>query len=319
MRKTCPTHKGTVLSVNISTQKGTIKTPVKSANVTERGIEGDAHAGQSHRQVSLLSQESIDRFSTRVGREFAPGEFAENITTRGIDLSQVALLDQLGVGETRLEVTQIGKACHPDGCAIFKQVGQCVMPKDGIFCRVLHGGRIEPGDTIRYYPRGLTSRVITLSDRASRGEYEDKSGPLVTVILNSFFGPKRWRLEIEGYVLPDDPDKLRDHLERARQDKVDVIITTGGTGLGPHDITPDVVAPLCDKLIPGIMEHIRLRYGQDKPNALLSRSIAGVMGQTLIYTLPGSVRAVEEYMTEILKTLEHLILTVHGIDPHTPD
>jgi len=318
MHKTHPTHQGAVLSVNVSTQKGTVKSPVKSVKLTERGIKGDAHAGQWHRQISLLSQESIDRFSTRVGRRFTPGEFAENITTRGIDLSQVALFDQFGIGEACLEVTQIGKACHPDGCAVFKQVGQCVMPKDGIFCRVVNGGTIEPENTIRYYPRVLRFCVLTLSDRASRGEYEDRSGPRVIAILNDFFGATRWRLEIEDYVLPDDPDELRAHLVRARRAEIDVIITTGGTGVGPRDMTPDVVARLCDKLIPGIMEHIRLKYGQDKPNALLSRSVAGVMGRTLIYTLPGSVRAVEEYVTEILKTLEHLILTVHNIDPHTP-
>ena len=318
MHKTHPTSEGTVLSVNVSTQKGTVKSPVKSITLTKRGIEGDGHAGQWHRQVSLLSQKSIERFSTSVGREFTPGEFAENITTHGINLSQVAVLDQFGIGETCLEVTQIGKACHPEGCAIFKQVGQCVMPKDGIFSRVLHGGTIQPGDTITCHPRALSFCVLTLSDRASRGEYEDRSGPSVIAILNDFFGSKRWHLEIEDFVLPDDPDELRGHLERARRDEVDVIITTGGTGAGPRDITPDVVAPLCDKRIPGIMEHIRLKYGQDKPNALLSRSIAGLMGRTLIYTLPGSVRAVDEYMTEILKTLEHLILTVHDVDPHTP-
>jgi len=316
MQLTDPTQKGTVLSVNISTQKGAPKRPAERADVTEWGIQGDAHAGPWHRQVSLLGKESIDRFSARTGRELAPGEFSENITTRGIDLSEAAIFDQFGISQIRLEVTQIGKTCHPDGCAVFRQVGQCVMPAEGIFCRVLHGGSIEPGDTIEYYPGCLSFRVLTLSDRASRGVYQDKSGPRIIALLNDFFSPTRWHLGIEDYVLPDDPDRLRDHLERARLDEVNVVITTGGTGIGPRDITPDVVVPLCDKLIPGIMEHIRLKYGQDKPNALLSRSIAGVMGRTLIYTLPGSVRAVEEYMSEILKTLEHLILTVHGIDPH---
>jgi len=318
MHKTHKGYKGTVLSVNVSTEKGTVKRPVKSIELTQRGIEGDAHAGQWHRQVSLLSQESIDRFSTQVGREFTPGEFAENITTRGIDLSQVALLDQFGIGETHLEVTQIGKTCHPDGCAVFDQVGKCVMPKEGIFLRVLEGGAIEPDDTVSCYPHALSFCVITLSDRASRGEYEDRSGPRVIAILNDFFRHRRWRLGIEDYVLPDNPDELRSHLELARRDETDVVITTGGTGVGPRDVTPDVIAPLCDKLIPGVMEHIRFKYGQDKPNALLSRSIAGVMGRTLIYALPGSIRAVEEYMVEILKTLEHLVLTVHGIDPHSP-
>jgi molybdopterin adenylyltransferase len=95
-----------------------------------------------------------------------------------------------------------------------------------------------------------------------------------------------------------------------------VIIATGGTGPGPRDITPETAAALCDKLIPGIMENIRMKFGSAQPNALLSRSIAGVAGSTQIYTLPGSVRAVEEYMGEILKTLERAIFMLHGLDAH---
>ena len=103
---------------------------------------------------------------------------------------------------------------------------------------------------------------------------------------------------------------------RSDDEIFDVVITTGGTGIGPRDITIETVRPLLDKEIPGIMEMIRIKYGQEKPNALLSRGIAGVMGQTLVYTLPGSVKAVDEYMTEILKTLQHLIYMLHGVDVH---
>jgi molybdopterin biosynthesis enzyme MoaB len=95
-----------------------------------------------------------------------------------------------------------------------------------------------------------------------------------------------------------------------------LVITTVGTGVGPREITPEVVTSLADKLIPGTMEHIRLTPGAQKPNALLSRSVAAVMGQTLVYTLPGSVKAVDEYMGEIVKTLDHLVFTLHGLDTH---
>ena len=96
----------------------------------------------------------------------------------------------------------------------------------------------------------------------------------------------------------------------------DVVVTTGGTGIGPRDITPDVVAGECDRLIPGIMEHIRMTYGSENPAALLSRSVVGVCGETAIYCLPGNVKAVEEYMSEIVKSLEHLILMIQGVDAH---
>jgi len=94
------------------------------------------------------------------------------------------------------------------------------------------------------------------------------------------------------------------------------VITTGGTGVGPRDITPETVAGVFEKIIPGIMENIRMKFGQAKPNALLSRSVAAVGGQTQCYALPGSVRAVDEYMGEILKTLEHVIYMLHGLDVH---
>ena len=94
------------------------------------------------------------------------------------------------------------------------------------------------------------------------------------------------------------------------------MITTGGTGIGPRDFTPDVVQSMLDKEIPGLMELIRMKYGQEKPAALLSRSVAGVMGKSLVFTLPGSVRAVSEYMSEILRSLNHMIFMLNGIDLH---
>ena len=115
---------------------------------------------------------------------------------------------------------------------------------------------------------------------------------------------------------PDEPEILIRELSAAREAVCDVIITTGGTGVGARDITPDVVAKECDKLIPGIMEHIRTKYGAQNPSALLSRGVAGVFGRSLVFTLPGSVKAVEEYTGEIFKTLEHLVLMLHGLDVH---
>ena len=200
--------KGEIVSINVSEAKGTAKSPVAEGVIDEQGIVGDAHAGAWHRQVSVLSQESIDRFSGEESRQFAPGEFAENITTRGMDLSGVAVFDRFRIGKVLLEVTQIGKACHADGCAVFQLVGRCVMPTDGIFCRVLEGGPVRCGAAIEYLPRALKIRVITLSDRAFRGEYEDKSGPRIAELLASFFEGKRWHPDIETTVLPDDADGL---------------------------------------------------------------------------------------------------------------
>ena len=305
-----------VVSVNISRQKGTVKEPVDAIAIDANGIVGDAHAGAWHRQVSLLSQESIDRFSEEMGRKMRPGEFAENMAVRGLDFSEAAVLDRFRFGEVELEVTQIGKKCHGDGCEIFKQVSRCVMPKEGLFTRVISGGRIAPGDRGEYNPRALRFLILTLSDRAAAGEYEDRSGPQITELLNNWLLEKRWHARVENKILPDDADNLLQNLLAAVTDGVDVVVTTGGTGVGPRDITPETVTAVCEKLIPGVMEHIRIKFGAAKSNALLSRSVAGVSGKTQIYALPGSVRAVSEYMGEILKTLEHLIFMLHGLDVH---
>jgi len=141
-----------VVSVNVSEKKGVIKKPVKQIFVNDLGVEKDAHAGDWHRQVSLLAKESIDKFEEVLGRRLDFGEFAENITTEGITLYTMKPGDRLKIAEVEMEVTQIGKKCHGDGCAIFTQVGKCVMPKEGIFAKVIHPGKIEPGDEIIHIP-----------------------------------------------------------------------------------------------------------------------------------------------------------------------
>lgn len=304
-----------VVSVNISREKGTSKTPEEEIELNEYGVVGDAHSGSWHRQISLLAQEDIDRFSflDAEGRKFLPGEFAENITTKGIDFKKVAILDRLKIGETELEISQIGKSCHGDGCAIFVEVGKCVMPKSGIFARVIKGGTIKKNDKIEYFPRPLKIKIITLSDRATKGEYEDKSGPTIIDLLKEFFNEKRWHVEYEYKLIPDDKILLIEELQKSVSENADIIFTTGGTGIGPRDFTPDVVENFADKIIPGIMENIRLKYYEKIPSSILSRSIAAVKNQTLIFALPGSVKAVKDYIGEITKILEHAILMLHGL------
>jgi len=305
-----------VLSVNISEKKGTIKKPVPQIELDSRGVRGDAHAGDWHRQVSLLAEESIIKFSQQAGRKINYGEFAENITTRGIEVWKTHPLDRFQIGEVELEVTQIGKECHGNTCSIFKEVGNCVMPKEGIFTRVIRPGIVKAGDTLQYLPYTFDVQIITLSDRASRGEYEDLSGPRIAELAGSFFEELGWQCNIDVTVIPDDAAQLQLLLEGFVESGADFIFTTGGTGIGPRDITVDVIKPMLDKELPGIMELIRYKYGSLKPNALLSRSVAGVTGGTLIYTLPGSMKAVNEYCSEIFPTLKHSILMLHGIDSH---
>lgn len=136
-----------VVAVCISEKKGERKKPVESVELRENhGIVGDAHAGDWHRQVSLLARESIDKM-VALGLDVTAGDFAENITTEGIELVSLPVGSRLRVGEAILEVTQIGKECH-SRCAIYDQAGDCVMPREGIFASVVKGGMITAGDTI---------------------------------------------------------------------------------------------------------------------------------------------------------------------------
>ncbi|HEX2934747.1 MAG TPA: molybdenum cofactor synthesis domain-containing protein [Bacteroidales bacterium] len=305
-----------IVSVNISEKKGTIKEPVDAIALNNLGIFGDAHAGKWHRQVSLLGVKSLEKMKIPPNREVSYGEFAENITTEGFPLYDMKPLDRLICGDLELEVTQIGKKCHGAGCAIFKETGDCIMPKEGIFCRVLKGGTLRAGDVLQYIPRMLKIHVITMSDRAAEGVYEDKSGPLLKQLATTYFSSNGRNVEITNTIMPDEERPLTLLVKQIIQDKVDIIFTTGGTGIGPRDITPDTIRPLLDKEITGIMELIRVKYGAEKPNALISRSIAGVAGQSLIYVLPGSPKAIKEYTDEIFKTIEHSLRMLYNIDEH---
>jgi MOSC domain-containing protein YiiM len=142
--------KGQVIAISVSKEKGTRKHNINEAQLSEgHGIEGDAHAGEGHRQVSLLAVESIEKMRSQ-GLEVGPGDFAENLTTQGLDLLSLPIGTRLIMGrqgEVLLEVTQIGKVCHRR-CAIYYLAGDCVMPREGIFVKVLRGGKIFPGDPI---------------------------------------------------------------------------------------------------------------------------------------------------------------------------
>jgi cyclic pyranopterin phosphate synthase len=137
-----------IVSVNISAEKGTKKHPVEEALLRrDHGIQGDAHAGNWHRQISLLAQESIDRMSALGAKGLAPGIFAENITVRGLELHTLPVGTRLRLGNCEVELTQIGKECHHH-CTVYRQLGRCVMPVEGVFAKVLKGGTLKAGDQV---------------------------------------------------------------------------------------------------------------------------------------------------------------------------
>ena len=295
---------GTVLAVCTSAVKGVQKKNVQAAEfIVNHGIQGDAHAGSWHRQVSLLSADKIEAFRAR-GAEVEYGAFGENLVVQGFDFRALPVGTLLRCGNVLLEMTQIGKECHSH-CAIFHQVGDCIMPREGVFARVLEGGTIRTGDTMelvpRTSPRPYQAAVITLSDKGARGEREDLSGPAIVR-----------RLEAAGYeiaetlLLPDGEQPLKTQLIRlCDQRQLDLILTTGGTGFTPRDQTPEVTLSVAGRQVPGISEAIRAHSMQITKRAMFSRGVSVIRGKTLIVNLPGSPKAVDESMDAFLDTLPH--------------
>ena len=300
---------GLVIAVCISKEKGTIKSDVGKATILDGyGLEHDAHGGAWHRQVSLLSEESIRKMADK-GLEVFPGIFAENITVRGIDLPKLPVGAWLWLGgEAILEVTQIGKDCHT-GCAVFQQVGQCIMPKEGIFAKVIRGGEVKRGDVVRAgFP--VRSAILTISDKGFRGERADVSGDVIDEEARSI------GTVIAREIVSDDYDKIVNELKRMADElDADLILTTGGTGLGPRDVTPEATEAVIDKPVPGI-PYAMLQSGLAKtPHAMLSRATAGIRGKTLIINLPGSPKAVKEGLDSILPALPHAVEVIRRENP----
>ena len=304
---------GRVLAVCTSSKKGTQKMEVPEVRLEEDwGIQGDAHAGKWHRQVSLLAFEKIEAFRQR-GAEVEFGAFGENLILEGFDLRTIPVGTKLRVGEALLELTQIGKECHSH-CAIHQIMGDCIMPREGVFARVLRGGVVRPGDPVEQFAlepdRPFTAAIVTLSDKGAAGQREDKSGPLI-----------RDMLEAEGYevletlLLPDDRRQLETQLIRlADQRQISLIVTTGGTGFSERDVTPEATIAVCDRMAPGIAEAMRYYSLKITPRAMLSRQTSGIRKKTLIINLPGSPKACKENLECVLPTLAHGLGILRGTE-----
>lgn len=302
---------GKVLAVCTSAVRGVQKENQGAARfIAGYGLDGDAHAGDWHRQVSLLSADEIAAFNAR-GAAVEPGAFGENLVVEGIDFRTLPVGTLLRCGDVLLEVTQIGKACHHH-CAIFHKMGDCIMPREGIFARVLEGGRIAAGDKMAIVPREtplpLQAAVITLSDRCAAGERQDESGPAVAERLQ-----QSGYTVIEQLILPDGREGLTKELIRlADQRQPDLILTTGGTGFAPRDLTPEATLDAAERLAPGIAEAMRAASLRITPRAMLTRAVSVIRGRTLIINLPGSPKACTECMDVFLDQLPHAHALLRG-------
>ncbi len=294
-----------IVAVCTSAEKGQRKNNIgESILIKNQGLKDDAHAGFAHRQVSLLAEESIAKMTAR-GLDVGPGDFAENLTTRGIDLVSLPLGTRLQAGsDAVLRVTQIGKECH-DRCAIYYQAGDCVMPREGIFTEVLQEGKIMVGDTLDI-KNSYRFGIITASDKGAVGEREDRSGPAISEILLP------WGDIISSVIIADEQAALAEAMRDMSSRGIDAIFTTGGTGLSPRDVTPEATLAVIDREVPGIAEAIRRETAVATARAMLSRGVAGISGSTLIINLPGSPKAVAECLAVITPILDHALETITG-------
>jgi molybdenum cofactor synthesis domain-containing protein len=302
----------------MSKEKGTPKRPVESGVLkVDWGLEGDAHAGKWHRQVSLLGLPEIQVFRKLVikqGLVKTPeeaekavhyGAFGENlvIDSDGVAISELPIGTRFRAGETLLELTQIGKECH-DYCQIRKTMGDCIMPRKGVFARVLTGGTIRAGDEF-VIEKMWTCAVVTVSDRSSRGEREDASGPEVKRIAEAH-GFKCGEIRI----VPDEQAEIEQVLRdlaggSGGNETPSLILTTGGTGFAPRDVTPEATLAVSEKHAPGIAEAMRAESMKITTRAMLSRAEAGILGKSLIVNLPGSPKAAGECLEAVIETLKH--------------
>ena len=303
--------KGVIKAVCLSEAKGTEKRPVASVTlIANHGLSGDAHAGNWHRQVSLLSADKVDEFNARGGKAEI-GAFGENILVSGIDFKSLPVGSILRAGEVVLKMSQIGKECHSH-CQIFHRVGDCIMPREGVFATVEHGGELHAGMELTVEPppvdAPLRAAVMTLSDKGFAGERVDTSGPRAAQLLSEA------GYDVEELVLlPDAQKKIERELIRlADSRQVDLIITTGGTGFSLRDVTPEATLAVATRTAPGIAEAIRSESLKITPRAMLSRGASVLRNKTLIVNLPGSTKAVEEGLAVILPQLEHGLRILKG-------
>lgn len=239
------------------------------------------------------------------------GAFGENLVVEGLDFRNLPVGTQFTAGDVVLKMTQIGKECHTH-CAIYQRMGECIMPRQGVFAEVIQGGTIQQGDAMTVElpkkDRPFTAAVITMSDKGARGERQDESGPKAKQMLE-----EAGYEVVETLILPDEPERLKRELIRLADGRqVELILTSGGTGFSRRDCTPEATMEVAERNAPGIAEYIRSQSMKITGRAMLGRGVSVIRKGSLIINLPGSPKAVEESLSMILKDVEHGLKILRG-------
>ena len=302
-----------VAAVCLSEKRQVRKTKQDSVLLIENyGIEGDAHAGPGSRQISILSGLSLARMEAE-GISTCAGCCGENIDVGGaVELHTLLPGVKLKLGDSAIvRITEIGKD-NSDGHAD-NVIQKNIFPREGIFAEILTGGVVKPDDPIEVLrDPGYTAGVLTVSDSASRGDYDDQSGPvLMESLRSSGFLTARYA------VVPDEVPEITAKLRSWCEDGfLDLLFTTGGTGFSVRDVTPEATLIVCDREVPGIPEMIRQKSAEIVESAWLSRARAGIRKQTLVINLPGSRKAALECAGFTFPILAHALEILRGDIKH---
>ena len=292
---------GKIKSIYTGSRKGKLKKRVSQVSLKKNyGIIGDAHAGAGKRQISLLAEESIARLRGR-DEKIGIGNLMENLRTTGIELTSLLVGTKLEVGRTvLLEISEIGKHSSKP-IKVFAMPEGCLLPLNGVFAKVLKGGTIREEDKIEIVADTLTCGILIISDRSSRGERPDKTGPLVKECLNEL------KITSVRYgIIPDEKEYISLVLVTwVDQGGVDLILTSGGTGFFSRDVTPEATRRILDKDAGGLSEMMRTEGAKSTKRAYLSRGVAGIRKKTLIINLPGNPQGARESLKIVSPILSH--------------
>lgn len=290
-----------IYSINISSKKGK-KFPVKEAHfICGWGIEGDYHAGKE-RHVSLLQKEKIDEYGV------LPGSFGENITIVGGSFEDICIGQNLFIeGGVILKIKEIGKDCSVP-CKIKQEIGDCIMPRFGIFADVVKGGLVKEGLKIKKEDVFLVS-ILTVSDSVYDGRREDKSKEAIEAYLLE----KKYYFLLDYKVINDEKESIKESIKELAK-KSDLLLTCGGTGVSPRDVTPEATEEVLQKKLPGFAECMRIHSYALTPYAIISRGTAGFLETCLVVNLPGSPKGAVECLSFIERAIPHAIKVARGED-----
>jgi len=303
---------GHLISVNLGKARGVPKHPVnKGTLIPEWGLEGDAHGGDWDRQISLFPIEAMALVPKIIRKTFEENAYSENLTIEGIPPEKLGHGTILTIGNTRIKILEIGKETFepPESGRPY------IISREGRFGRVVKGGTVKPGDLVEVVDEGTLDPeaprvvLVTLSDKGAKGEREDISGRFL-----NWYATRMGAAVLSSVIIPDEKNIIKETLVKGVEAKADLILTTGGTGLAPRDVTPDATLEVIDREVPGFAEAMRAESLKNTPHAMVSRAVSGIAEKTLIINLPGSPKAVAECMEVIFPALRHAIDKLRG-DP----